>query len=192
MPQTPQQEVWLIKHKIWDWFDEGLDRDEILDELVEYGVKGPAAGVLIKGCLNDRKHAAHDQSERNRIVGAVEAAARAGDPDEIVDAMEPACDDDRTLYQVYCALSRLLFGPPPACKWGAFGLSKMHGFGDYSLVKALEHEQGVNRFYAAFGLGTMGAEAEHALLDLRQSADDPDERVRGAVRKAIQRIEADL
>ncbi len=188
MAATPLQEVWLLKHEVWGLLDDGLNRDEVTDRLEEDGIGAPIAAVLIEKTRIARKKSVHNSARRERIIEGVRDAVKLEDPDEIVEAMDPACDDERTIFEMFAALSHLLFGPPPGCKWAAFGLSKMVGYGDYALVKALEEGNDANRYFGAFALGTMEAEAENAIDALKVALKDPDARVRKACQKALKRI----
>lgn len=58
-----------------------------------------------------------------------------------------------------------------------------------ALIKSLKDRASDVRLSAAIGLGYFGAKAESALSGLQESLQDPDARVREAVRVAISRIQ---
>ena len=185
---SPQQEVWLFKHRIWNLFEDGASEEEVRDTVIREGRKPPIVEIFLQQHYEAERECVHDVRSRNRILRSVKAAIDEGDPDQIVEAMDPACDDDRTLYKVFVLLSNLLYAERPTCRWAAFGLSKMVGFGDLALMNALQHEDEPNRFYAAFALGTMGADGRGAIDDLKQSTRDSSEKVRQIAKKALSQI----
>jgi len=192
MKPTKEQQMWFLKHHAWNLLDQGMSEQQVLANLQQQGVPQAFAMVVVHGNAAARKGCAHSDRQRQQIIQNIRHAIEQAHPDPITDALDPACDDDRTVYKVYESLNAWLYEPYPIHTWAAFGLSKMLSYGDWPLMHALQYEDAGIRYVAAFALGTMGGEAANAIAALEAATRDVDELVRTTAVESLRRIRADL
>ena len=102
------------------------------------------------------------------------------------------CDDRRAIYKIYGKLVELLTSHTHSQGTiAAYGLTLLAGYGDWPLIRALEHKDEMVRYRAAFALGKMGKYGRNGIPALTKALNDPDDWVRDAVGDALKAIQKD-
>jgi len=190
---TLEQRVRILVHHAWDLRDEGSDDAMIIQQIIDEGVP-PDIANAVPGLIDDEiPKLIHDNAARQSVIRQVTTAIESENFDGLREAMLDGIDDERTLHKMYCVLEELLLSDShEKGTVAAYGLSFLHGRGDWPLIQALSHEDENVRFRAAFALGKMGKAAQNSMDSLKEALNDPDEYVRSAATHALAVIQKEM
>jgi HEAT repeat protein len=189
---TKDQRVWILVHTTWDLLDNGLSDSQVISKLNQSGAPSTIAQEALKLAHAEQAKSSHSKSSFQEVLSKVERAVSKEDYETIRSIVAENFHDNRAVYKIYSKLAELLLSPEHSCGTvAAYGLSLLSGYGDWPLIQAMDQNDEMVRYRAAFALGKMGKYGCNGISVLRTALNDPDDWVRDAASEALKAIEKD-